>query len=169
MFRLPRASFYRLCTKIKKSVGDHVFKSERNACLPTKTKEATEFHGGEIFRELQTAVYLTMIYNVRYRQIYNCFCKVVGWMNDTFSYPFVKALRDKDQVFFEELLEEFSGDSNGVYTGCIGAIDGLALQIKHPLVTKELPNPGGYYCRKGFYALNVQSMCDRRKRVFWMS
>ena len=86
-------------------------------------------------------------------------------MNETFSYPFVKALRDEDQEYFEELSEEFSGDSGGVYTGCKGVIDGLALRIKCPLVTKELPNPGGYYCRKGFYALNVQSMCDRQKRV----
>jgi len=90
-------------------------------------------------------------------------------MNDTFSYQFVQALRDEDQEFSEELPEEFSCDFGGVYTGCIGAIDGLALRIKRPSVTKELPNPGGYYCRKGFYALNVQSMCDRRNRVLWMS
>ena len=70
---------------------------------------------------------------------------------------------------FEELSEAFSANSGGVYTGCIGAIDGSTLRIQRPSVTKELPNPGGYYCRKGFYALNVQSMCDRQKIVRWMS
>ena len=82
MFWLPRASFYKLCAKFKNSVGDHVFKSERKAHLSTKTKEVTDFHGGKISGKLQTAVYLKMmagvsyldifmIYDVRYRQIYN--------------------------------------------------------------------------------------------------
>ena len=180
MFRLPRASFYKLCTKIENNVGDGVFKTERKVRDTTKTGKATDFRGGAISGELRTAVYLRMmagasyldifmIYDVRHKQVYDCFKKVVGWMNDTFSYPFVMALRNEDNAFFEQLSEAFSADSNGVYTGCIGAIDGLALRIQRPLVTKELPNPGGYYCRKGFYALNVQSMCDRRKRVLWMS
>jgi len=71
--------------------------------------------------------------------------------------------------FFEELSEAFSGDLGGIYTGCIGAIDGLALRILRPSVTKELPNPGEYCCKKGFFDLNVQSMCERRKIVLWMS
>ena len=180
MFRLPRASFYNLCTKIENNIGDQLFKSERKVRPTKQTQEATNFRGGEISGELRIAIYLRMmagasyldifmIYDVHNGRIYNSFEKVVGWMNDTFSYPFVKALRNEDHRFFEELSEAFSGDSGGVYTGCIGAIDGLALRIKRPSVTKELPNPGGYYCRKGFFALNVQSMCDRRKRILWMS
>ena len=35
MFRLPRASFYNLCTKIENNIGDQLFKSERKV-RPTK-------------------------------------------------------------------------------------------------------------------------------------
>ena len=31
----------------------------------------------------------------------------------------------------------------------------------------EVPDPGNYYCPKGFYALNVQAICDRKKRFLW--
>ena len=110
-----------------------------------------------------------MIYNIYNGQIYDSFETVAGWMNDTSSYPFVKALREEDHGFFEKLSEAFSSESGFVYTGCIGAIDGLALPIQRLSVTKGLPNQGGYYCRKGIFALNVQSMCDRQKRVLCMS
>ena len=138
MFRLPQASFYNLCTKIENSIGDELFKSKRKVRPSKKTQEATDFRGGEISGEVRLAVYLTMmagasyldifmIYDVHNRQIYNSFEMVVGWVNSTFSYPFVMALQNEDHAFFEELSAAFSGDSGGVYTGCIGAIDGLAL------------------------------------------
>ena len=31
-----------------------------------------------------------------------------------------------------------------------------------------MPDPGNYYCRKGFFALNVQAICDRSKRFTWV-
>jgi DDE superfamily endonuclease len=32
---------------------------------------------------------------------------------------------------------------------------------------KEVADPGNYYCRKGFYALNVQAICDMSKQFLW--
>jgi hypothetical protein len=58
---------------------------------------------------------------------------------------------------------------NSPYKGCFGSLDGLVLKIKRPVITKDLPNLGVYYCRKGFFALNCQAICDVRKRVLWMS
>ena len=83
-----------------------------------RQKKSTDFHGGEISGELQTAVYLIMmtgasyfnifmIYDIRYRQIYDCFQKVIVQMNDTFSYPFVKALQDKDHEFLKNYQQNF--------------------------------------------------------------
>jgi len=177
MFRLPRASFYKLCTKIEHSVSDQVFKTERKVCDTTKTEKETDFCGGEISGELQTIVYLGMmvgvsyldifmIYDVCRKQVYNSFQKVVCWINNTLSYLFVIALQNKDNAFFEELSEAFSADSGGVYTGCIGTIDGLALRIQRPLVTKELPNPGGYYCRKGSM-LSKYKVCVIDKKEYF--
>lgn len=46
--------------------------------------------------------------------------------------------------------------------GVIGAVDGWLVKIDCP---KGVPNPGGYYSRKGFYALNVQVVVDKQKRI----
>jgi len=35
--------------------------------------------------------------------------------------------------------------------------------------TSDVPDPGNYYCRKGFYALNVQAICDKKKRFLWVN
>ena len=50
--------------------------------------------------------------------------------------------------------------------GCIGALDGWLVRIKSPS-EKECRNPGKYFCRKGFYAINVQVIVDRKKRILW--
>jgi hypothetical protein len=180
MFRMPRTTFVKLCTKVGESVGDDIFKSENKTRSRKKTDNATKFRGGVISGEVRMAAYLRimsgasyldvfMIYDMKTKQIYNSFEKCLGWVNDTFTLPLVKALQDKDVKFFEELSEAFSQASNGIYKGCFGSLDGLVLKIKRPVITKDLPNPGVYYCRKGFFALNCQAICDVRKRVLWMS
>jgi hypothetical protein len=46
----------------------------------------------------------------------------------------------------------------------------LAIKIKSPNTTLDnVPDPGNYFCRKGFFALNVQAICDSKKRILWMS
>ena len=53
---------------------------------------------------------------------------------------------------------EIKENSGGASYGTFGAIDGLAIQMKCP---SGVADPVNYYCRKGFYALNVQAICDR--------
>lgn len=53
-----------------------------------------------------------------------------------------------------------------VFYGCFGAIDGLAVRIKSPT---EVPDLVNYFCRRNFYALNIQAICDRKKRCLWIS
>jgi hypothetical protein len=35
-------------------------------------------------------------------------------------------------------------------------------------VSDVISDPGNYYCRKGFYALNVQAICDKLRRFIWV-
>ena len=65
-----------------------------------------------------------------------------------FFLPICKGFTRGGSCIFEELSNAFSGDLGGIYTGCIGVIDELTLRIQRPSVTKELPDPGGYYCKK---------------------
>lgn len=53
----------------------------------------------------------------------------------------------------------------GAFGGCVGAIDGLCVKIKAPT---DRINPAAFWARKGFYAVNVQAICDAsRKFLFW--
>ena len=44
---------------------------------------------------------------------------------------------------------------------CVGAIDGTHIPIIAP---KE--NPEDYFNRKHFYSINVQAICDSKRRLF---
>ena len=49
-------------------------------------------------------------------------------------------------------------------------IDGIAIRIRSPQIKADgAEDPGNYYCRKGFYALNAQAICDSKKRILWIS
>ena len=45
--------------------------------------------------------------------------------------------------------------------GCVGALDGYAIKIRRPSL-HEVANPLDYVNRKGFFALNMQAICDSR-------
>jgi hypothetical protein len=60
----------------------------------------------------------------------------------------------------------FSYTSNGILAGIVGALDGIAIRIRSPTLA-EVSDPGNYYCRKGFFALNVQAICDHAKKFLW--
>ena len=49
--------------------------------------------------------------------------------------------------------------------GCIGAIFEIAIKIRKP---KEIPD-ADFFCRKGFYAVNVQALVDSRYRFMFFS
>jgi hypothetical protein len=75
---------------------------------------------------------------------------------------------DKDWDGLKAIAAVFAAKTDGIYSGCIGALDGIAIRVKC-FSTNDVPDPGNYYCRKGFYALNVQAICDRNKRFLWCS
>ena len=76
-----------------------------------------------------------------------------------------------DQVLYNRtdqrrIRSEFALKTDGVFDGCIGALDGWLVRIKCPTL-KEVSNPGKYYSRKGFFGINVQVIVDKQKRVLW--
>jgi hypothetical protein len=61
----------------------------------------------------------------------------------------------------------FAAKSRFCVRGCIGAIDGLAIKIEKPMPWDAPAEP--YKNRKGFYALNLQAICDANRRFIWFS
>jgi hypothetical protein len=66
----------------------------------------------------------------------------------------------------DKIRKNFSSKSDGIFSGCIGALDGWLVRIRCPKLS-EVDNPGKYFSRKGFFAINVQVIVDKNKRVLW--
>ncbi|EJK63010.1 hypothetical protein THAOC_16359 [Thalassiosira oceanica] len=173
-YRMSKGQFQLLCQRIREKVGDEDFRPGKNQsnCLCGEIRLAIGL------RLLAGGSYLDLIgraYGVESPQsIYNYFHKVIEWINNTFDFPLVgllQGLRRKDRraiARLKEISSEFASDSDFCFTGCIGAMDGLAVRIGCPSQA-EIADPTCFFCRKNFFALNVQAICDRKKRILWIS
>ena len=76
-----------------------------------------------------------------------------------------------DTTKLKKMANEWKMKSaGGLFDNCVGAFDGYLLSISKSCVNKKkVSNPQKYYCRKGFYSINVQVCCDADRRVTWMS
>ncbi|KAL7531965.1 hypothetical protein ACHAXR_005934 [Thalassiosira sp. AJA248-18] len=169
-YRMSKTQFDLLCHRIQEKVGEDVFRSENNQGLCGQIRIAIGLRilcGGSYVDLLGRAYGVQAI-----SSIYKYFHTFIGWVDETFDFPLVGLLRglnagDQDAIEkLHEISADFAVDSDHCFIGCIGAIDGLAIRIKCP---SNVSDPGNYFCRKNFYALNVQAICDRNKRILWIS
>ena len=47
--------------------------------------------------------------------------------------------------------------------GCVAAVDGMAIKIEAPDISQDA-RPARFYCRKGFFSLNLQAVCDSSRK-----
>ena len=189
MFRMHRPCFHRLCCEIERAVGKETFKSEnyiqhlrdigpatRISCMYIASRHTSgEWIQGEVkvaltIRYLAGASYLDlfMAYHVSADYVLNIVADV---KRDWFCHSKVFPLNFYNDVLgdphrLKDIASHFGERSGGVLNGCIGAIDGWLVRILCP-TRKEVKNPGKYMSRKGFFALNVQVICDKKRRVLW--
>ena len=171
MFRMTEDAFDTLCREICEKIGAEVFLPEdphAKALDRTVPPIVGEVKVAITLRMLAGGSYLDLIplFDVSQGYLYKTFHKVVSWVIRTYEFPLPRWLREGNWQALENRANHFAEKSNGVFFGPFGANDGLAIRIASPDV-KDVPDPGNYYCRKGFYALNVQAICDRTKRFLW--
>lgn len=177
-FRMEKHSFNKLCSDINNAVGAGVFKSESHELARKKHRldEAWEVHGGIVSGEIKVAVYLRIlsgasyfdvsdIYGIHELSTYRIFYEVVGWVMKTYSFDY--DVNDLGRL--QSISNGFAQFSGHALEGCIGAIDGLAIRIRCPSERDGVSDPGNYFCRKGFHALNVQAVVDSKKRFLFAS
>ena len=61
----------------------------------------------------------------------------------------------------EQIKEGFDAASKHKMTGCVGALDGMAVRMERP---RGVPDPHLYWHRKHFYAVNLQAIVDAQRR-----
>lgn len=189
-FRMSRPCFNLLCAKIEEVVGEKEFKSEayleRLRSEGHSNKVASMYNnsinssGGYIPGEVKVAMTIRILAGASYLDMFLWFnvnadhvrfisCRV---MRNWFCHPgMIPSINLETQVLqdaraIDRIRKQFGRKSLGVMGGCIGAIDGWLVRIRCPKYC-EVKNPGKYFSRKGFYALNVQVIVDLKKRVLW--
>lgn len=184
MFRMKKEWFNDVRDEIIDTVGERAFKSEywlsyNSRLIPTY--EACNKWGGVVSGEIKLAITIRMLagasyldlilsYGLKSSTIYKIFHECKEWINLSFKFPLVDYLKKEDLPALRLISDDFSSRSSGVFAGVIGAIDGLAIRIRCPsLQVDGIEDCGNYYCRKGFYALNLQAICDSHKRIIWLS
>jgi hypothetical protein len=186
-FRMPRVAFATFCATIIDAVGADVFKPE-SSFDPVEQEGDRRRHGGAIDTcggpmsgEVRVAIFLRLlagasyldlmvIFQVTHDPVYRSFRMVSEWVNTSFHFPLVAALENGNLDYFKSVASSFAmGTSRGHFNGCIGALDGIAIRIRRPTLSRDLRDPGAYFCRKNFHALNCQAICDSHKRISWLS
>mmetsp|Transcript_41758 Transcript_41758/g.100465 ORF Transcript_41758/g.100465 Transcript_41758/m.100465 type:complete len:80 (-) Transcript_41758:7-246(-) len=59
------------------------------------------------------------------------------------------------------LTQRFAARSEHM-KGCVGALDGMSVKIEAP---SRCDNPLKFYCRKLFYAVSLQAICDAARML----
>lgn len=110
---------------------------------------------------------LMAIFNVSRPTLYRVFNNVVDVMMARLKLP---GLPTDTEPELRRMADEFQrsrrGSADNPLYGCVGAIDGIAVAIQAPPAEYH---PAQYYCRKGFYCLPVQAVCDANYRFIYMS
>jgi hypothetical protein len=175
MFRMPCQVFNKLCERLIEKIGEPAFKSERylREEYQAQTKDANEYTGGIIPGEIKVAMtirilagasYLDMIlqYYVSPSSVFQVFHDVIQWIDEAFQFPLFGLLKNRNWDALHDIAMNFAKFLDGVFYGCIGALDGIAIRIRCPFLSED-SDPGSYFCRKKFYALNVQVIVDANK------
>ena len=91
-----------------------------------------------------------MIFGVLTVSLYNIFHEVNSWIVLTFRFPLNEWITTKNEEALNWVAKSFSEASGGIFRNCIGALDRVAILIKAPLYSDIIPDPGNYFCGKGF-------------------
>jgi DDE superfamily endonuclease len=177
MFRMSLECFTALCKRISIKIGEDRFRSEEFI-----SEQDDGFYDDErkippIAGEIKVAISIRMLaggsyldlvplFEVSTSHLYDIFHTFLGWILKSLEFPLVSMLRERNWAAINRLANTYAEKSNGVFFGPFSALDGLAVRVKCP-TEREVADPGNYYCRKGFYALNVQAICDQSKRFLW--
>jgi len=178
--------------KIEENIGSEKFKSERylreirlgrignkkeQRIYNAHSKSTGGFISGEIkllltLRLLAGGSYLdlSLLLEVGFHYSFDIFHDVVeNWINDDniVNINGEEYLNDEERL--AAVADEFRSRSNGLITGAICAVDGWLVKISKPSVSDGITNSGSFFSRKGFYALNIQVVCDRKKRALYRS
>ena len=191
-FRMSKVHFQLLCDKIEDLAGPAEFKSElylnemlKESIIANGERNIFAAHeqstGGMISGEVKLALTLRvlgggtymdmgMIFEISFNHCHKIFKLVIkDWLTHELFYPINGVEYCNDDARMSEVAMQFTNASHGVINGCIGALDGWVVKIIKPSRKDGIFNAQSFYSRKGYFAVNVQAIVDKKKRVLFRS
>ena len=184
-FRMEKRCFIALRETIINAVGHRTFKLQEYLELLEKlsTNEGVIYRahkvscGGYVCGEVKLAMVLRMlagasyldiseIFHIKRFEVYPILREVINnWIcNDlVINIDWEAYFSNKQEM--KRNANEFVKSSHGTFKNCVGALDGWLVKITKPVYDKDtMPSPPSYYSRKGYYALNVQVIVNKRRK-----
>lgn len=96
-----------------------------------------------------------LAFHVSSSHVYPIFLEILLTMQRVFRLSGLPKNEDELKQSAEEL--KFSRSFSSSWSGCVGALDGIAIKIKKP---NNNAQPAVFYCRKGFYSITIQSIVN---------
>lgn len=164
-YKLSKATFQDLVEKLRPYVGVHT--TDRFARSSSGSGVSTELCLSMTLRYLCGGHVLDIIdlHGVAKATFYHGLWITISAINVVLSLP---GLPLKNEEGLRKLSEGFHLKSKGTMRGCVGAIDGIAIQIIKPSAWDTI-QPQTFKNRKKFYSINCQAICDADLRFLWAS
>ena len=153
MFRMTRRTFCDLLTTL--SIALH--RPHQRATNYRRETITADVRLGATLGILAGAEVLDVchIFQIGNSTAYNVLHETVNVMNSVLRFP--KLPREEDALHAAARDFKLSRSQFNPLDGCVGALDGICMKLKKP---KNESIPASFYCRKGYYAIPVQAVCD---------
>ena len=157
LYRMERPTFRALCDRLR----------PRLTCDTEMGRRGSP--GGPVAPELKLSMTLRFMAGGSYLDIvlyhgvhrstfFSALWEVVGAINEELSLAF--PVDDVDAL--QAISDGFQERMNNPLAGCVGALDGIAIEIQRP--SGPAVDSQSYYNRKNFFALPLQAVCDHKYR-----
>jgi hypothetical protein len=184
-YKRQRANFEQLCMKMKAGLFLRSFRMRAPAFHALYHMVADDLHkdpvqasrssGEPIYPVLRVAMALRWLAGGSYIDI----CVLYGVSPEGFYCSlwlvlaaFVRIFRIRFDMQASTLHNVASGflerQRKKVFRKVAGALDGMIVKIRRPSA-REFPKPMQTWCRKGYYGLNVQAVCDATRRFTFVA
>lgn len=132
----------------------------RGLSAETRTALALRYLGGGSYVDICAA------FGVHPASLYRAVWEVVDAVNSTSALALDFQVGNSTRRL--AYAAGFQAGRNSPFSNVIGALDGVAIEQEQPLPS-DVTCVADYYSRKGFYAFNVQAICDASYKFRWMS
>lgn len=164
-YKLSKQQFTVLCGKLRHMVGtdlNHKKAIASSGCgVPTEICLSMTLRwlaGGSVFDIID-------MHYVGKATFYKYLWMTISAINIVVPLP---GLPCSDEERLEKLSNGFRKLNGDTMRGCVGAIDGIAIEIIKPSAWDAV-YPVRFRNRKGFFSINCQAICDADLRFLWCS